>query len=255
MNLEEFCVRLHALQQEEKDPARFIPAGRFLLGELLGDSAWFRRYLERLILEPEFLTSQEPSVYPNEVTLFRSPDRAFSVQAYFWEPRTTSAVHDHGSWGIVGAMIYPMRERKYRRLDDGKTEGRAELAETSRTRIRPGETTCVLPLNEGIHLMEAPEEHGAVSLSVYGRSVRYGYIQFFDLNRKTVRRIYPPRLLKKVLAIRALGYLAEPWGEEILRASAAGPRPECLEREIQRSLERIRSKEREGKGEDKEQSA
>jgi predicted metal-dependent enzyme (double-stranded beta helix superfamily) len=243
MNLEEFCPRLHALKRDEKDLSRFIADGRVLLGELLKDSTWFRVYLERLILDPEFLNRQEPSIYPNEVTLYRSPDRTFSIQAYFWEPRTTSAVHDHGSWGIVGAMIYPVRERKYRRLDDGRAEGRAELEETSRSWIKPGETTFVLPLDEGIHLMEAPEEHGSVSLSVYGRSIRYGYIQFFDLNRKTVRRVYPPRLLKRVLAVRTLGYLAEPWGEEILRASAAGPRPEYLEKEIGQALARIRAKE------------
>lgn len=240
MNLEEFCPRLRALLQEKKDLSRFIPEGQTLLGELLRDPGWFRSYLEKLILDPDYLKAQEPSIYPNEVTLYRSPDRDFSIQVYFWEPRSTSSIHDHGSWGIVGAMIYPIRERKYRRLDDGKTAGRAELEETSRLLLKPGETTYVLPLDAGIHLMEAPEDHGSVSLSVYGRSIRYGYIQFFDLNRNTVRRVYPPRLLKKVLAIRTLGYLAEPWGEEILRASASNPRPEYLETEIQQALSRFR---------------
>jgi hypothetical protein len=143
----------------------------------------------------------------------------------------------------VGALVHPVRERKYRRLDDGGTEGKAELEEISRAWIQPGESTYVLPLNDGIHLMEAPEEKGAVTLSVYGRSVRYGFIQFFDLNRKTVRRVYPPRVLKKVLAIRTLGYLAEPWGEEILKASASKPRSEYLETEIKQALARFRRKE------------
>ncbi len=240
MNLEEFCPSLRALQEQQKDLSRFIAEGRVLMAELLRDPGWFRGYLEKLLLDPDFLNAQESSIYPNEVTLYRSPDRAFSILAYFWEPRTTSAIHDHGSWGIVGALIHPVRERKYRRLDDGRNEGRAELEETSRAWIKPGETTFVLPLNEGIHLMEAPEEHGSVTLSVYGRSVRYGYIQFYDPNRKTVRRVYPPRTLKKVLAIRTLGFLAAPWGEEILKAAASSRRPEYLETEIQQALARIR---------------
>jgi 3-mercaptopropionate dioxygenase len=243
MTVEDFCGRFRTLQEEKKDLSQFIPEGRFLLEELLKDPNWFREYLERLILDPDYLNTIEPSIYPNEVTLYRSPDRAFLIQAYFWEPRTTSAVHDHGSWGIVGALIHPVRERKYRRLDDGKTEGRAELEEISRAWIQPGYTTYVLPLDAGIHLMEAPAENGSVSLSIYGRSVRYGYIHFFDLNRKTVRRVYPPRALKKVLAIRTLGYLAEPWGEEILKASASKPRPEYIEKEIQQALTRLRRKE------------
>jgi predicted metal-dependent enzyme (double-stranded beta helix superfamily) len=243
MTLEEFCTRFRELREEKRDLSRFIPGGRVLLGELIKDPTWFREYLERLILDSDFLNAQEPSIYPNEVTLYRSPDRSFLIQVYFWEPRTTSAVHDHGSWGIVGALVHPVRERKYRRLDDGKTEGKAELEEISRAWIQPGETTYVLPLNAGIHLMEAPEEKGSVTLSVYGRSVRYGFIQFFDLNRKTVRRVYPPRVLKKVLAIRTLGYLAEPWGEEILKASASKPRSEYLETEIEQALARFRRKE------------
>jgi predicted metal-dependent enzyme (double-stranded beta helix superfamily) len=242
MTLEEFCPRFRALQEKEKDLSLFIPEGRVLLAELIKDPSWFREYMERLILDPEFLNVQEPSIYPNEVTLYRSPDRDYLIQAYFWEPKTTSAVHDHGSWGIVGALVHPVRERKYRRLDDAKTEGRAELEETSRAWIQPGGTTFVLPLDAGIHLMEAPEERGSVTLSIYGRSIRYGFIQFFDLNRKTVRRVYPPRALKKVLAIRTLGYLAEPWGEEILKASASSPRPEYLEKEIQQALSSLRRK-------------
>jgi predicted metal-dependent enzyme (double-stranded beta helix superfamily) len=242
MNLEEFCPRFRALTQDKKDIPLFIEEGRVLVGDLLKDPAWFRIYLEKLILDPDFLNAQEFSIYPNEVILHRDPERAFSIHAYFWEPRTTSAVHDHGSWGIVGAMIYPVRERKYRRMDDGRTDGRAELEELSRAWIKPGGTTWVLPLDAGIHLMEAPEDRGAVSLSVYGRPVRYGYIQFFDLNRKTVRRVYPPRVLKKVLAIRTLGYLAEPWGEDILKASAGTPRPEYVAKEIEQALARFRAK-------------
>jgi len=240
MNLEEFCPPFRALVEEKKNVSQFITEGRALMEELLRDPDWFRGYLEKLLLDPEFLNAQEPSIYPNEVTLYRSPDRAFSILAYFWEPRTTSSIHDHGSWGIVGALIYPVRERKYRRLDDGRTEGQAELEEASRAWIKPGETTFVLPLNEGIHLMEAPEEHGSVTVSVYGRSVRYGYIQFYDPNRRTVRRVYPPRTLKKVLAIRTLGFLAAPWGEEILKTVASSRRPEYLETEIQHALARIR---------------
>jgi predicted metal-dependent enzyme (double-stranded beta helix superfamily) len=243
MTLEEFCSRFHALQREKRDLQQLIPEGRVLCKQLLEDPSWFREYLEKLILDSNFLNAQEPSIYPNEITIYRSPERAFSVLAYFWEPRTTSAIHDHGSWGIVGALIHPVRERKYRRLDDGKIEGQAELEESSRAWIQPGETTFVLPLDAGIHLMEAPEDHGSVTLSIYGRTVRYGYIQFFDLKRKAVRRVYPPRVLKRVLAIRTLGYLAEPWGEEILKASSSVPRPEYLETEIQQALARFRRKE------------
>lgn len=110
-------------------------------------------------------------------------------------------------------------------------KGYAELEETSSQVIEPGGTSHVLPLDEGIHQMGAAGDQLAVSVSVYGKSIRTGYAQFFDPSRKTVVRAYHPKLFKKVLAIRALGSIAEPWAEEILKAARSSPVPDYLARE------------------------
>jgi hypothetical protein len=44
----------------------------------------------------------------------------------------------------------------------------------------------------------------AVSINVYGKTVRQGFIQFFDPVKNTVTRTYPPRTLKEVLAVKTL---------------------------------------------------
>jgi predicted metal-dependent enzyme (double-stranded beta helix superfamily) len=229
MNLEEFCPRLHALLEQDFAVPALLEKGRSLVAELVRDPDCFGDVLRRLIHDREFLRAQAPSIYGNEITLHRAPDRSFSVFAYIWEPNSAISIHDHGSWGLVGNMLQPVQERKYRRLDDGRVEGYAELVEISSGRIDPGATTSVLPLDEGIHDMGTVGERGAVTINVYGRSIRKGFIHIFNPAQKKVFRAYPPPVYKQVLALRSLGLLPEAKAQEIL---AAGTLPEFLRREL-----------------------
>ena len=228
MNLETFCLRFQAFLEEKPGTSRVMEVGLKLLGELLSDPGWFQEFFEKFLMDPGFLNRQPTSVYRNEITLHRGPGQSFSVLAYIWEPNRPSPIHDHGSWGLIGSLIEPVREKKYRRLDDGRVEGYAKLEEISSKVIEPGGTSHVLPLDEGIHQMGAAGDRMAVSVGVYGKSIRQGYSQFFDPSGKTVVRAYPPKLFKKVLAIRALGSIAEPWAEDILKAATSLPVPDYL---------------------------
>ena len=235
-NLEEFCFRFQAFLEEKPGFSRVLEVGQRIFGELVNDPGWLQEVLRKLTFDPDFLNRQATSVYPNEITLHRSPDRSFSVLAYIWEPHRPSPVHDHGSWGMVGSLSQQVRERKYRRLDDGRVEGYAELEETSSQVIEPGGTSHVLPLDEGIHQMGAAGDQLAISVGVYGRSIRPGYAQFFDPAKKTVVQAYHPKFFKKVLAIRALGSIAEPWAEDVLKAASSSAPPDYLTREFQLAL-------------------
>lgn len=233
MNLETFCLHFRAFLEEKPDPSQLMDVGLKLLGELLSDAGWFQEFFKKLLMDPGFLNRQPTSVYRNEITLHRSPGQSFSVLAYIWEPHRPSPIHDHGAWGLIGSLIQPVRETKYRRLDDGRVEGYAELERTSSRVIEPGGTSHVLPLDEGIHQMGAAGEQMAVSVGVYGRAIRQGYSQFFDPAGRNVVRAYHPKLFKKVLAIRALGSIAEPWADSILKAATSSPVPDYLAQEYQ----------------------
>jgi hypothetical protein len=87
--------------------------------------------------------------------------------------------------------------------------------------------------------MGAAGDQLAISVGVYGRSIRQGYTQFFDPSGKTVFRAYHPKLFKKVLAIRALGSIAEPWAEDILKAANSSAPPDYLAGEFQLALSRL----------------
>jgi len=240
MNLEEFCLRFQAFLEEKPSVSQVFEVGGELLGHLVSNPGWCQEFLKKLILDPDFLNRQPASVFPNEITLHRSPDRSLSVLAYIWEPHHPSPVHDHGSWGVVGCLTNQVLERKYRRLDDGHVEGYAEMEEISSPVIEPGGISHVLPLNKGIHQMGAASDQLAITVGVYGRSIRKGYTQFFDPSKKTVIRAYSPKLFKQVLAIRALGSIAEPWAEDILEAEVPASIPDYLKNEYQSSLSKFR---------------
>jgi predicted metal-dependent enzyme (double-stranded beta helix superfamily) len=240
MELGEFTVRLRELVNHQPKPDSLLDAARDLVAELAGSVRWLGPLLERLLFDREFLDGQMNSIWSNEFSLWRSPDGDLSVLAYIWEPGAVDVVHDHGSWGIVGGLVGNIEETRYVRLDDGLTEGYADLRESSRRVIDPGEAITVLPLNKGIHCMANKGEEIAISVNVYGRSVQRGYVRFFDVPGRTVRRALPPRNMKRLMAIQALGVMGEPWAAETLQRVSGLRLPDPLREECERSLERLK---------------
>lgn len=239
---ETFCGRIQKMIADEKIITRKIENGRELVSELAIRPDWFFDYLKKMVLEPSSFESRRPGIWPNEYTLHRSPDRSFVVLAYIWDAKLADIIHDHGAWGIIGTLCSKLGERKYERLDDGKREGYAELRETEHRVRGPGETTIVLPLNNGIHAMDNASDGIAVSVNVYGKTIRQGYIQFFDPEKKTVTRVFPPRTLREVLAVKTLAAIDPSRAEGVLREALATSRPPQLVQEYEAALAKIRGK-------------
>lgn len=235
MNLEEFCERFHTLLGQRPKTSILLDGGQELLRELLRNSGWFAGFLRRFVAHPEFLANQPASVFDNEIRLYRSPDRSFVVLAYLWDSRDMCPVHDHNAWGVIGALLHPMREVKYRRLDDGREEGFVDLERVSDLDFQAGETGIVLPLDKGIHQTGGAFNRLSISLGVYGRSVRQGLIHFFDPAQKRFFRA-PSRIpFRKVLALKALTCLEETLGKKFLTPSLLQALPAALVREFQQA--------------------
>jgi predicted metal-dependent enzyme (double-stranded beta helix superfamily) len=232
MNLQEFCERFPAIQEPEPQPPILLDAGKQLMRELLADPGWLAEFLQKYVASPAFQTDQPGSVFDNEIRLYRSPDKSFILLAYLWDRRGLCAVHDHGAWGLIGSFLHSLREVKYRRLDDGQVEEYANLEQDSDSLLQPGEVGIVLPLDQGIHQTGAAGERLTISLGVYGRSLRPGYIHFFDPRGKKVRRATTRLGFKKVLALRALASLEEALGKRLLTSSLLESLPGELVRQF-----------------------
>ncbi|MDQ5984887.1 MAG: hypothetical protein CSYNP_00585 [Syntrophus sp. SKADARSKE-3] len=238
---ENFCRRFQKMVADEKNIIRKIENGEELVSELLSRQDWFFDYLKNMILNPSLFESHRPGIWPNEYTLFRSPDRSFAVMAYIWDVGMADFIHDHGSWGIIGTICGNLGERKYESLDDGKLEGYAELRETKHKMYGPGEITIVLPLNKGIHAMDNPTDVIGASINVYGHTMRQGYIQSFDPRKNTVTRIFPPRTAKEILAIKTLASMDPSRAQAVFRDALGTPRIPQVKQEYETTLLKLLS--------------
>ncbi len=235
MNLEEFCDRFQRLLGQRPKTSTLLDGGQELLRGLLRDPGWFAEFLQKFVVHPEFLADRPASVFDNEIRLYRSPDRSFVVLAYLWDSRILCPVHDHNAWGVIGALLRPMREVKYRRLDNGRAEGFADLERISDLDFQAGETGIVLPLDKGIHQTGGTLDRLSISLGVYGRSIRQGLIHFFDPAGKRYLRAASRISFRKVLALKALTCLEETLGEKFLTPSLLRVLPLDLVREFQQA--------------------
>lgn len=217
----------------------FLKKGSEMVHVLVSSPGWLNDFLTHLVLDEVLLQNQYHSGDPNDIVLYRSPARSFSVRAFVWEPHRRYPIHDHGSWGILGVHVNRIRETKYRRLDDGSIEGHARVEKAGEAVIETGGVTHVLPLNEGLHMMEAVGGKAAISIHIYGQAIRKGYIQQFDPHHHAVHRVYAPHLHKKVLAMRVLCCIPESWAEDVLKEVVKGPGPDYISQEAQRALETL----------------
>jgi predicted metal-dependent enzyme (double-stranded beta helix superfamily) len=235
--LDEFSKEFQNLIDMKLEWPEFLAKGREMVGALVSSPGWLNDTLAHLVLDEVLLQNQYHSGDPNDIVLYRSPIQSFSVRAFIWEPGRRYPIHDHGSWGILGVHLNQITETKYRRLDDGNRRGYAKVEQYCETVIEPGNVTHVLPFNDGLHKMEAVGGKAAMSIHVYGRALRKGYIQQFDHHHNAVHRVYPPHLHKKVLAMRVLCCIAEDWSEEVLKEAVKSSGPDYMTQEGHRALE------------------
>ena len=237
---EKFCTEYQKMLSEEKTVFRGIERGRELVAELTSQPDWFCNYLEKIISHESSIGIERSGIWSNEYTIYRSPDKSLIVLAYIWEAGQKDIIHDHNGWGVVGTLFGEMREKKYKRLDDGSKEGFCELQEESNEVLSPGETTFVLPLNNGLHVMDNAADGIAVSINVYRKLIDRNYIQSFDPVEKKVTRLFHGRTLREILAIKTLAEINPPQTEKVLEKALGASKPPFLKKEYEEVLRRLR---------------
>lgn len=172
---------------------------------VLADPSFLLPFLEEMA-EGKILGELRAADY-NDITLYRSQGNLFSVRLFVWEAFTPYPIHDHGSWGVVGCLSGRIALTQYNRTDSGQDVNKAVLEERTKIVMSPGDTTIVLPLDKGIHHMEAFGGKTAISLHTYGKPVRKGYIRGFNPDNHSTYRIYAPKYLSRIIALKALSSL------------------------------------------------
>jgi hypothetical protein len=203
----EFCDRCSETISQLNDASSLIAYATQELGRLLQERALFARLLRGLVENSSYPDLHRPTLFDNELVLYLEPNRLYSLRMYLWGPGDYTPIHDHNSWGVIGAVNDGYEVINYSRLDDETVEGYAELREEERFLLGAGDCTHTLPLNQGIHKTGNPSLKAIVTVSLYGRALPRPYLQGFDEVHQRVFRIGTPRFKKLHLANQALKIL------------------------------------------------
>src|SRR3990172_3991609 len=132
-----------------------------------------RPYLERWLGDPDLTPEQRQPCDGRACghLLHSAADGSFFIISVVFPPGTSSGVHYHGAWGVIGVLSGVDEETKYVR-GSGPREvaaGQAcELTKTAVNRFPPGSITHLLPPDEGFHRVRAAGEETGVSLHILG---------------------------------------------------------------------------------------
>lgn len=96
--------------------------------------------------------------------LHDDPDSRFHILAVVFPAGTSSGVHFHGCWGLIGYLRGGDEETRYREVR--RHDGHAELEEASRHVWHQGDITALLPPHDGWHRVRNPGPDVGVSVHV-----------------------------------------------------------------------------------------
>ena len=103
--------------------------------------------------------------------LYTDPEGEFFVISVVFPSGTSSGVHYHGAWGVIGILQGTDEETKYARDEspDDVTIGQGcELRPVDKIYSPPGTITYLRPPREGFHRVRAAGAETGVSLHILG---------------------------------------------------------------------------------------
>jgi predicted metal-dependent enzyme (double-stranded beta helix superfamily) len=149
-----------------------------------------RPLLQHLLAQRDWLDSRHRcpvSGKPYTQYLLHTPaDEAWSVVAFVWPCGSTTPIHDHCTWGVIGVYQGQESETPYRIVDGSIAAGQARVAAQGATVMTPGEVGCVIPPYD-IHRVANNGEEVAVSIHVYGANIGKQARHVFDPSTGAVR--------------------------------------------------------------------
>jgi 3-mercaptopropionate dioxygenase len=131
------------------------------------------RLLEPLVSHRGWLAAETSVPVPgkpySQYLLHLSPDCGWSLVSFVWPAGSSTPVHDHGCWGVVG--VYQGEETEIGFLVAGDREaGPVTLEPGSSRTMRPGDVATLLPPDD-VHRVSNEGDGTAISIHVYGSDI------------------------------------------------------------------------------------
>ena len=141
-----------------------------------------------MLSEPDWLAEEHKAPLPGKFAqymVYRKEDRSLSVMAMVVPTGTTTPVHDHLAWGLVGVYEGRQQETVYRRTDGAEDPTKAILVETERNVLNVGDITHLLPPEGDIHKIETiSEDQPSISIHILGNDIGCQWRHAFDVENQ-----------------------------------------------------------------------
>ncbi|GJD19832.1 hypothetical protein RIVM261_047880 [Rivularia sp. IAM M-261] len=133
-------------------------------------------YFSQLLSQQKWLPEKFAEPNPNsqmgggigQWLLYRSQDRTLTVFSLVIPPGSTTPVHDHLAWGLIGLYQGEQSETVYRRVDNGSREAIADLEIVEERQLQPGDFYHLLPPEGDIHAVKTISKTASVSIHLLG---------------------------------------------------------------------------------------
>ena len=144
-------------------------------------------------------SKQWPWTPGQNLLLYEDPDHHFVINATVRQPGSKGAIHDHGhSWTLYGLVEGTERIERYKRLDDGKRPGHAELKLVADREMGPGGVDFVPPYE--VHAERGGADRSVAIIVRSERMVGRFKQHMFDPDKNTVAEGWGPTQVPYELA-------------------------------------------------------
>jgi 3-mercaptopropionate dioxygenase len=121
-----------------------------------------------------------------QYALYRAQDGSLCLFALVVPAGAATPVHDHLAWGLVGIYRGIQRETVYRRLDEGRDDGHADLEISKEQTLAPGEFYPLIPPVDDIHYVRTTSAEPSISIHLLANDTACVWRHKFDPAAGTV---------------------------------------------------------------------
>ena len=151
-----------------------VEALKSAFGQLLAKDGW---------LPDDFAVPDDTSRMGGGIgqyALYRAEDGSLCLFSLVVPAGSSTPVHDHLAWGVVGVYRGEQHETVYRRLDDGSDETRAELEVSREQSLRPGDLYALIPPTDDIHYVKTISDAASISIHLLANDTACVWRHTFD---------------------------------------------------------------------------
>ncbi|HXD17092.1 MAG TPA: hypothetical protein VN654_08745 [Vicinamibacterales bacterium] len=146
------------LSREIRDHAARVEALRPAFSRLLAAQGWLPDEFAR----PDTASGMGGGI--GQYALYRDEAGELCLFSLVVPAGSSTPVHDHLAWGLIGVYRGMQLDTTYARLDDGRDETKATLKVSSEQTVSAGEFYTLLPPDGDIHYVKTVSEAPSVSI-------------------------------------------------------------------------------------------